>query len=313
MCVVGFLHDLQDGMLYLHDVKHIIHRDLKPDNLFVRTGAGGPQIHHQHQQQQRQQRPVLVIGDVGLAKQVTRTMSLVSAAGAVAYRAPEAMVDAARCSAASDVYTASLCAVEIVTGKQVYGACGDDTAAKRALVERAKAKMVEVLDFAEDSDMTVASAHLLLGACTITAPAERPTFTAIVAARSAAGNGNNSNANGRQQQAPQAPQGVADQVAVLRRQLQEERDARQAEVDAAKREVEKAKAAAAEAKLEAAAGEDREAAADDLDELAIANKKNKKSWQAYIEKSLQGGGALTDSCIMGRTDCAVWALSLIHI
>ena len=171
VCVVGFLSDMVDGMLYLHDVKRIVHRDIKPDNLFVRVGLPS------------EQRPTLVIGDVGLAKKVTRTVSMVSAAGAVAYRAPEAMVDAARCSAASDVYTASLVAVELVTGQQVYGTCGDDVAAKRGLTDRARAQVSAMVEFADDSTMTVAATDVLLSACTIADVAARPTFRAIAAAR----------------------------------------------------------------------------------------------------------------------------------
>ena len=170
----AFLRDIIDGMEYLHS-KRIIHRDLKPDNLLVQTGNRGGE------------RPRVVVADVGLAKKVTRTMAAVSAAGAVAYRAPEAMADASRCTTASDVYVTSLVAVELVTGTQVYTACHDDgddradaDAAKRALVEQAKAKMASILEFADDSGLTVEAANMLLEACTVGDPRTRPSFKSVV-------------------------------------------------------------------------------------------------------------------------------------
>ena len=165
--LVGFLRDLLDAMLYLHDVKRLVHRDLKPNNLFVQLGST------------IQQRPRLVVGDVGLARQVARTASLVSAAGAAAYRAPEAMADAARCSQASDVYSASLVAVEMLTGKCVYSECGADSVKKQSLVQEAKGKIREVLAFADDFALTVPAVDLLLTACTLQVESSRPTFNAI--------------------------------------------------------------------------------------------------------------------------------------
>ena len=165
--LVGFLRDLLDAMLYLHDVKRLVHRDLKPNNLFVQLGST------------IQQRPRLVVGDVGLARQVARTASLVSAAGAAAYRAPEAMADAARCSQASDVYSASLVAVEMLTGKCVYSECGADSVKKQSVVQEAKGKIREVLAFADDFALTVPAVDLLLTACTLQVESSRPTFNAI--------------------------------------------------------------------------------------------------------------------------------------
>ena len=173
MVVVGFIRDFIDAMVYLHDVKRIVHRDLKPDNLFVQISLGTAA---------GTRRPILVVGDVGLAKQVTRTMSLRSAAGAVAYRAPEAMADDASCCTASDVYAASLVAVELVTKRGVYQECQGSRAAKRAMVEEAKAKMASILEFADDSSLTVAASDLLLSACTLEAPESRPSFQVIAEA-----------------------------------------------------------------------------------------------------------------------------------
>ena len=49
--------------------KRVIHRDLKPANMFVRRDAG------------RGGRLTLVVGDVGLAKEIQHTMAGASAAG----------------------------------------------------------------------------------------------------------------------------------------------------------------------------------------------------------------------------------------
>ena len=54
---------------YLHVEKHIVHRDLKPANMFVRRDPA------------RDGRPALVVGDVGLAKEMQNTIAKASAAG----------------------------------------------------------------------------------------------------------------------------------------------------------------------------------------------------------------------------------------
>ena len=54
---------------YLHVEKRVIHRDLKPANIFVRRDGN------------RDGRPALVVGDVGLAKELKNTMAKASVAG----------------------------------------------------------------------------------------------------------------------------------------------------------------------------------------------------------------------------------------
>ena len=54
---------------YLHVEKHIVHRDLKPANMFVRRDPA------------RDGRPALVVGDVGLAKEMQNSIAKASAAG----------------------------------------------------------------------------------------------------------------------------------------------------------------------------------------------------------------------------------------
>ena len=151
-----------------------MHRDLKPDNMFVRAedaSRDGPRF-------------ALVVGDVGLAKGVTHTLERVSLAGAPAYLAPEVAAQGAAegCSLASDVYSASLVAVEMVTSECVYSACGPAVPGdgrREQLVARAQARAEAVLAFAEDSRLTVEALGALLEACTRRAPSERVTFRDI--------------------------------------------------------------------------------------------------------------------------------------
>ena len=165
--MVEFTCDLIDAMMYLHQDKKVVHRDIKPDNIFVHDD-------------ERQQRPYLVLGDIGLAKALNRSASFVSAAGAVAYRAPEACTDAAKCSQASDVYSVSLVAVELVTGRCVYSQSNGDLAVGARLAADATTKLGSALEFCGDAWLSSRAAELLLQACTIQDPTARPSFQAIV-------------------------------------------------------------------------------------------------------------------------------------
>ena len=165
--LVEFLCDLIEAMLYLHSDKNLVHRDIKPDNIFV----------HENE---RRERPYLVLGDIGLAKHLNRSVSLVSAQGAAAYRAPEACTDAAKCSKASDMFSMALVAVELATKKCVHTTCGGDQADVALLTTAAKSKIRSALEFADDSWLTPAAADLMLGNCTIRNPKRRSGFDAIV-------------------------------------------------------------------------------------------------------------------------------------
>ena len=153
--------------------RHIVHRDLKPANIFVRLDAG------------RDGRSTLVVGDVGLAKVLAHTAAFVSFAGTPAYLAPEVAAvggGAGACSLASDIFSASLVAMEMVTSECVYSACGPAVPGdgrREQLVARAQARAEAVLAFAEDSRLTVEALGALLEACTRPAPSERVTFREI--------------------------------------------------------------------------------------------------------------------------------------
>ena len=169
--MVEFACDLIDAMWYLHHDKKVVHRDIKPGNIFVHDD-------------ERQQRPFLVLGDVGLAKTLNRSASVVSGAGTSFYLAPEAGTAARKCSQASDVYSASLVAVELVTGRCVIAECyaSDDQATTARLVAEATAKLSSVLEFCGDSWLSSEAAGMLLRACTVQDPSARTSFRAIVAA-----------------------------------------------------------------------------------------------------------------------------------
>eukprot|EP00750_Incisomonas_marina_P023325 INCI5029.3.p1 GENE.INCI5029.3~~INCI5029.3.p1 ORF type:complete len:843 (+),score=138.72 INCI5029.3:117-2531(+) len=190
--LVPFLQQFVDAMTYLHVDMKIVHRDIKPDNVFLHKRAPDAQ-------------PVLVVGDVGLAKHITATLAKVSAGGAVAYMAPEVPFSRnGECSLASDVFSVSLVMVEMVCLEFAWTReqGRDDTARRRCLMQRANEKMQRVLQFAGSQSQTSGSparhhhSHgmhevwltmdivtQLTAACTKDNPDERCTFAEIAALR----------------------------------------------------------------------------------------------------------------------------------
>ena len=114
------------------------------------------------------------------------------------YFAPELTGAAPRCSMVSDVFSASLIVVEMVTRICVYVHAGDKAAAaaaavagaeakaaaraaatasaKAALVSQATERLQTILAFAQDSPLTLEAMQLLAQACTKDDPAGRCTF-----------------------------------------------------------------------------------------------------------------------------------------
>jgi hypothetical protein len=166
---IAFLQDLVAGIVYLHVEKHVVHRDLKPANIFIKSD-----VHHNG-------RATLILGDVGLAKTVAGTKKNVSAAGTPLYLAPDAIGGGAHCSLASDVYSASVIAVEIVTGEVVHNPGTALPVASRTtrLVFAAQACIQNIFAFAQDVDLTTEAVNLLLAACKFRNPSERPTCRQI--------------------------------------------------------------------------------------------------------------------------------------
>ena len=116
----------------------------------------------------------------------------------VRYFAPELTGAAPRCSLASDVFSAGLIVVEMVTGVCVFTHAGEKAAvaaedvggaqakaatrdaaaagAKAALVSQATERLKTVLAFAQDSPLTLEAMQMLAQACTKDDPACRCSF-----------------------------------------------------------------------------------------------------------------------------------------
>ena len=236
---VSFMNDLVSVMSYLHVDRLVVHRDLKPDNIFVRSD-----VHPDG-------RAALVLGDLGLAKVVTGSKARVSMAGTPLYLAPEAAGGGAMCSLASDVYSASLVAVELVSGQCVHNEQTGARDAARAdeLAAKAKARMTELLVFADDVPLSVTACDLLLGACAHVAPTDRPTFRMIRGACNVGGAPAASAARGNGASAEAEAEAAAEAEAKARAEV--EAKAR-AEAEAKARAEAEAKARAqAEAKAQA--------------------------------------------------------------
>ncbi len=80
LVAIEFLADLIliAGVAYLHVEKQVVHRDIKPANIFI---TRDPAKHSG--------RPVLVVGDLGLAKKVMGSKAKVTTGGTLLYMAPE--------------------------------------------------------------------------------------------------------------------------------------------------------------------------------------------------------------------------------
>lgn len=96
------LTELHAALLHIHEWP-IVHRDLKPQNIFVRG-----------------EDPLdCVLGDFGLAKQLTMSVEIGSVAGAMAYMPPEAAL-AGKTSEESDWWALGVIIHQLLTGKHLF-------------------------------------------------------------------------------------------------------------------------------------------------------------------------------------------------
>ena len=97
----------------------------------------------------------------------------------IRYLAPEVTGVAPRCSMASDVFSASLVAVEMITGVCVYTHVYTSKGDRAELVSQATEKLKHILSFAEDSPLTIEAMSLLVTACTKEHPTDRCSFREV--------------------------------------------------------------------------------------------------------------------------------------
>ena len=95
------------------------------------------------------------------------------------YLAPELAGSAPRCSMASDVFSASLVAVEMITGVNVYTHVCINKGDRAELASQATEKLKNILSFAEDSPLTIEAMALLVNACMKENPTDRCSFREV--------------------------------------------------------------------------------------------------------------------------------------
>jgi len=82
----------------------IVHRDLKPSNVLIRSTPDGGER--------------LLIGDLGIAKNLTQGASLTMSVGSAGYMAPEQSMPNSRVNSRADVYSLGALGFDLATGQQ---------------------------------------------------------------------------------------------------------------------------------------------------------------------------------------------------
>lgn len=131
--VVPVVEALGETLEALH-AAGVVHRDLKPSNLLLRSDRGGPgSVGNLVRAGER-----LVVGDLGLAKDLTDDRTALSLAGGTeAYMAPEQRDPAAVVDHRADVYAASAVVKRLLRGEENHGnSIAIDTVLERAMAAR---------------------------------------------------------------------------------------------------------------------------------------------------------------------------------
>lgn len=111
--VVEIVVELADCLSVVHDFG-IVHRDLKPSNVLYRT----PRRHEPFDQD----RPVMLLGDFGLAKDTIARSGFTLAAGTPAYMPPEQARATSELDHRADIYAATAILFELLTGRAPFDA-----------------------------------------------------------------------------------------------------------------------------------------------------------------------------------------------
>jgi serine/threonine protein kinase len=164
---LGYARDIFEGLSYLHSVSsqkpRIVHRDIKPDNILL----------HGH---------LAKLGDVGLAKDLNRAYTMTGVGGTALYIDP-AYAQSGRLSPASDVYSAGVVLLQLLTGADstiLSAAFQDHRAGRRweATVRTAQATLVAdpVVQWSPNMLSTI---HTLGARCTELSQDRRPESSSV--------------------------------------------------------------------------------------------------------------------------------------
>ena len=100
--IVELIHQIGDGLDYLHNTKMVLHRDLKPKNIFV------------DKYDEKAQTIDVVIGDYGEAKEMGDTTN--SVRGTIIYMSPECLTGQ-KYSFPSDIFSMGVSFFQLMTGE----------------------------------------------------------------------------------------------------------------------------------------------------------------------------------------------------
>lgn len=139
--VLDVVDAVAGGLTALH-VHGIVHRDVGPQNiLFRRTSAGGEQV---------------LLGDLGIAKDLTWASGLTQPAGTAGYRAPEQAVVSADVGPATDVHALAVTAAALLGVERPWRSTPVGEVLRRATAADPRQRTADPARFAADLRAAVA-------------------------------------------------------------------------------------------------------------------------------------------------------------